>query len=75
MAFISYNQCQGLIFPMNLNDLIPDDYLVRAINDVVEKLYIGSITAKYKDGGRDAFHPWILLKILFYGYAPAEAGA
>lgn len=72
MAFIPYNQRQRLLIPTDINDLVPEGHLVRTVNDVVERLEIGSILAKYRNGGRDAFHPRILLKILFYGYACGE---
>src|SRR3972149_10643797 len=72
MACIPYNQNQRLLIPANLDDLVPDDHLVRAVNDVVERLEISSMLKKYRDGGRDAFHPRILLKVLFYGYACGE---
>lgn len=72
MAFIPYNQYQRQLIPTNLSDLVPDDHLVVAVNDVVERLEISPILTKYRDGGRDAFHPRILLKILFYGYACGE---
>lgn len=70
--FIPYNQNQGFLFPTDLNDLVPEGHLVRAVNDVVERLDISAIIAKYRSGGRDAFHPRLLLKILFYGYASGE---
>lgn len=72
MAFIPYNQNQQQLLPTDINEMIPEDHLVRAVNDVVEKHDISSIKGKYKDGGRDAYHPKVLLKVLFYGYANGE---
>lgn len=72
MSFIPYNQNQRQLLPTNLNDVIPEDHLVRAVNEVVEQLNIKSIEGKYRDGGREAFHPRMMLKVLFYGYANGE---
>lgn len=72
MSFIPYNQNQKQLLPADLNEIIPEDHLVRAVNDVVERLNIRSIEKKYRNGGRDAYHPRVLLKVLFYGYANGE---
>lgn len=75
MAFIPYNQNRQQLLPTDLNEIIPEDHLVRAVNDVVERLNIRSIEKKYRNGGRDAYHPRVLLKALFYGYASGDLSA
>lgn len=63
-SFVHQNQ----LFPLNLNDLVPDDHSSRLIDTVVEQLEIPDIIKQYKGGGTSSYHPKMLLKILFYGY-------
>jgi len=56
------------LFPSNIYDKIPEEHPVRLVNEVVDKLNISGILALYKGGGSSAYHPRMLLKVLFYGY-------
>ncbi len=67
--FIPYDQNQTFLLPPSLDDLISEDHLARLVNEVVEQLDLRTIIHKYPGGGRPAYHPVLLLKILFYGYA------
>lgn len=69
MPFKPYVQDQGVLFPSHLGDLVPQDHLARIVSEVVEKLDCSKIESEYSDLGRDAYHPRLLLKLLFYGYA------
>lgn len=60
---------------MHLEDLVPQNDLARVVHEVVERLDIAKIIKAIKDRkkkslyrGGDAYHPRLLLKILFYGY-------
>lgn len=59
---------QQTLFPLDLNVLIPENHSARLIDSVVEKLEIPDIISQYKGGGTSAYHPKMLIKILFYGY-------
>ena len=39
------------------------------VNDIVDQLNLSAITSQYSNRGEEAYHPALLLKILFYGYA------
>jgi transposase len=52
VTFKPYNQDQGMLLPPSLEELIPEDHLVRVVNRVVEALDISAIVAKYKGGAR-----------------------
>jgi len=56
------------LFPENIYDQIPDDHPVRLVAEVVDKLDISGLLALYQGGGSSAYHPRMLLKVLFYGY-------
>lgn len=68
--FKPYVQNQSMLFPADIRDLIPEDHLVRVIDKVVEGLDLRSIYDKVENdsGGCTAYHPMMLLKVLFYAY-------
>ena len=59
---------QLMLFPPDLRDLIPENHLVRVINDFVEKLDLSFVYETFKGGGASAYHPRMMLKILIYAY-------
>ena len=59
---------QPVLFPENIFDRISENHSVRLIDKVVDKLDISSIESKYKGGGTSAYHPRLMIKILFYAY-------
>ena len=69
MSFKSCEQDEGMLFPAHLGDLIGEDHLARAVSEVVDKLDIRAITGTYSDLGQKAYHPRMMLKLLYYGYA------
>lgn len=67
-VFKSHSVHQQTLFPLDLNDLIPENHSSRLIDSVVEKLEITEIISQYKGGGTSSYHPKMLIKILFYSY-------
>ena len=67
VTFKPYTQ-QQLLLPTNLEELIPEQHLVRVVNDVVDDLDLGSLMRQYKGGGTSSYHPKMLLKVLIYAY-------
>ena len=57
-----------MLFPSNLLERIPDNHPVLIVNQVVDQLNIDCLLSKYKGGGTSAYHPRMLLKVLFYAY-------
>jgi len=56
------------LFPINIFDKIPEDHMVRLVEKVVDGLDISHIIKKYKGGGTSAYHPRMMIKVLFYAY-------
>lgn len=56
------------LFPANIFDKIPANHPVRLIDSVVNSLDISDIIKKYKGGGTSAYHPRMMIKVLFYSY-------
>lgn len=69
MKFIPYSNEQGILLPSYVGDWLKGDHLARIINAVVNKLDLSVIEKRYGEEGRPAYHPRMLLKVIFYGYA------
>jgi len=68
VTFKAYNMNQVSLLPPSLEELIPEGHLVRVVNQVVDKLDISPLLAKYKGGGTSSYHPRMMLKVIVYAY-------
>ncbi len=59
---------QPTLLPQNLEELIPEDHLVRVVNRVIDNLDLEPILSEYKGGGTSSYHPRMMLKVLVYAY-------
>ncbi|NJP39418.1 transposase, partial [Alkalicoccus luteus] len=66
-TFQEYTMGQ-LVLPMDFSDLIPDDHVARVIHTFVEAVDNDLFFAPYKGGGRPAYHPKMMTKIVLYAY-------
>lgn len=57
------------MFPPSVEDWLDQKHLARFIVDVVSKLDLHELKMAYSGGGSQAYHPEMLLALLFYGYA------
>ena len=67
--FITTNRDQQYLFPPSVQDWLPEDHLARFVVDIVSQLNIRPLSEAYGGRGSKAYHPKILLSLLFYGYA------
>lgn len=67
--FKPYNKGQQMLFPPSLEELVPEGDLARVVDEIVEVLDSRGIERQYSSLGQRAYHPKMLLKLLFYGYA------
>ena len=67
-VFKSINQYQTLLFPPSLDELIPENDLVRIVSQVVDTMDLSQLLNQYKGGGTSSYHPRMLLKVLLYSY-------
>jgi len=67
--FIPVNRDQQCLFPPSIQDWLPEKHLARFIVDIVSQLNLRSLTETYTGKGLNAYHPEIMLSLLFYGYA------
>lgn len=71
MAKVTFKNQTGKspeLFPINIFDKIPENHPVRLVDSVVNSLDINSILDMYLGGGCSAYHPRMMLKVLFYSY-------
>lgn len=57
------------LFPPSVQEWLPEDHLARFIAEIVGKLDLRSLRAKYAGRGSEAYQPEMLVALLFYGYA------
>jgi transposase len=67
--FKPYKIGQLFLLPNSLHDFVEDGHLAKIVDEVVEELDTKEIEEKYDELGQKSYHPKILLKLLFYGYA------
>lgn len=62
---------QGTLFPVTLEELIPDDHVCRVLDAFVNRLdmeELGFVRAEAAETGRPGYDPRDLLKLYLYGY-------
>ncbi len=67
--FLPTNKDQQLLFPPSIQDWLPEEHLARFVVDIVSQLNLQPLAEPYEGKGFKAYHPEILLSLLFYGYA------
>ena len=65
----NYNNKEMLLFPAAIGDYLSKDHFAWVIDDVVEQLDLSCLYKKVSSVGNPSYHPKMMLKILFYGYA------
>jgi len=68
-VFKPYVMNQAALLPPSYEELIPENHLVRIVNEAVEKIDLNPLLSQYKGGGTSSYHPKMLLKALVYAYA------
>ena len=64
----SYNNNDSLFFLLNPNEDISENDPVRIVDAVVESLDLSEFKKLYREKGRCAYHPKMMLKIILYAY-------
>jgi transposase len=68
VTFKPYTMDQPSLLPPSLEELIPEDHLVRVVHRVMDELDLEPILNEYKGGGTSSYHPRMMLKVLVYAY-------
>ncbi len=67
--FRSFDRDTLFLLPPSVQDWLPDDHLARFIVDIVSQLDLRELKASYAGRGVAAYHPEMLVALLFYAYA------
>jgi len=68
IPFKPYHDKQSILFPPNLDEMVPQGHPVRIVDSIIDKVDIQSILDTYRGGGSSGYHPRMLLKVLIYSY-------
>lgn len=64
-----YHQNQPMLFPLNLEEMVPKEHLVRRIDEIIDEIDTSALDKQYKGGGTSAYHPVMMLKVVLYAYS------
>lgn len=68
LAIKSDNRKQNLLLPPSLDELVPENHMVRVVDAILDRLDISDILSTYRGGGNSAFNPKMMLKVLVFAY-------
>jgi len=69
VKFRSVDRCTAYLLPPSIDEWLPEGHLARFVADVVSQLDTSAIEHCYSGRGSDAWHPKMMISLLFYGYA------
>jgi len=67
--FVSVDRDTAYLLPPSVQEWLPEDHLARFVVEIVEQLDLAKLTTAYRGRGSDAYHPAMMVALLFYGYA------
>lgn len=68
-VYKTYNQNQAMLIPLNLEEMVPADHLVRQMDEIINRIDTSALDEQYQGGGTSAYHPVMLLKVMLYAYS------
>jgi transposase len=68
-VFKEYTMGQMVLLPVDLEEEIEPNHLVRVVNTTIERMDLSMVYAQYAGGGTSSYHPKMLLKVLIYAYS------
>lgn len=68
LHFRPYTPNQTVLFPQRIDEDIAENDPVRMVDALVESLNLEGFRKLYKECGRSAYHPRMMLKVILYAY-------
>jgi transposase len=70
ITYKPYDQRQTYLIPPSVDELIPENHMVRLVSEVIDGMGIEGLLRKYRVGGGGAsrYHPQMMIKLFVYGY-------
>ena len=66
---------QDWLLPPSIGELVPEAHEARLVKEVVDTLELTNLYGNYGWEGGEAFHPKILLRVIFYSYSVGECSS
>ena len=66
--FRAYDQNQDFFVTVSKETFLEEKHPASVVDLVIEKLDLTELYEQYSDEGNPAYHPKLMLKVLFYGY-------
>lgn len=54
--------------PINLDDLIPENHMLRVVDAAIDKMNTKPLFDKCEGGGRSAYNPVMMFAVIAYAY-------
>lgn len=67
--FVPVDRATPFLLPPSLQEWLPEDHLARFVVEVIDQMNLSALSKVYAGRGSKAYHPSMLLALLFYGYA------
>jgi transposase len=67
--FVSVDRNTAYLLPPSVQEWLPGNHLARFVVEIVEQLDLSELTRGYCGRGSEAFHPAMMVALLFYGCA------
>jgi transposase len=67
--FKTFDRETAYLLPPSIDEWLPENHLARFVVEIVSQLDLTPLKRQYAGRGSEAFHPEMLLSLLFYGYA------
>ena len=67
--FVSYDRDTLFLMPPSVQEWLPEKHLACFVVDLVGQLDLRILRASYDGRGSAAYHPEMLVALLFFGYA------
>jgi transposase len=67
--FLDVDRATPYLLPPSVDEWIEAKHLARFVVDVVDQLDLSALERRYSGRGKKAYHPSVLVAVLFYGYA------
>ncbi len=67
--FIPIDRDTPQLFPASVQDYVPEKHLAPLVVEIVDQLDLKHLVGAYRGTGSAAYHPSMLVALLFYGYA------
>jgi len=68
VTFKTYDPGQAFLLPPSLEELVPQNHMVRIINKTIDQMSIDPLIGSYKGGGASCYHPKMMIKVLVFAY-------